>query len=447
MSDQIQRQVIYQTLWADHVIAFSSRYTSPEIPEWWWSEEQALGEPDVYPFYGDSVKAWAPLTANRQREFIELGYETAMKINRVTIYETMKPGSVDTVYVKNPDGAWIIVWSGTATPQPDEARAFQIEFPLTEFVVSEIRIAMNSPAVPYWNEIDAVSVSNPVDTIINPLTQYSWDMDDGNFYNTIGDVSHLYSQPGEYNVTLSITNPDGCSDFISKTVTVYDTGLVPLNLRAYLQGAFSGTEMNSELNINGALPLAQPYNNSPWNYSGEEAVVSIPDSDIVDWVLVELRKSSGGPETATSDSIITMKAAFIRQDGYITSTDGNSPIMIAVEDTVNIYPVVIHRNHLAIISSVSINKVSGRFDYDFTTAETQAFGSESLVNLGDDIYGMWTGDFNGDGLIDLTDINLWKSQAGKSGYMQQDGNMDGEVNNTDKNNYWLPNNGKSCHVP
>lgn len=446
-STEIERQVIYETLWADHVISFSSRYTSPEIPEWWWSEQQILGEPDVYPFYGDSVKAWAPLTANRQREFIELGYETAMKINRITIYETMKPGSVDTVYVKDPEDNWITVWTGTATPQPDSARAFQIGFPLTEFAVSEIRIAMNSPAVPYWNEIDAVSVSSPVDTIINPMTQYHWYMDDGAQYTTAGDIVHLYDQPGNYNVTLSITNPEGCSDYISKTATVYDTGMVPVNIRAYLQGPYSESGMGAGLNAGGFLPLVQPYNNLPWNYQGEEAVTSIPDSDIVDWVLVELRKSSGGPQTATSDSILTRIAGFIRQDGNITGTDGNTPLMASISDTINIYPVVIHRNHLCIISSVSINKVNGRFEYEFTSGEEQAWGMESQVPVSENVYGMRAGDFNSDRSIDTEDIVLWKTQAGTSGYNQGDVSLDGQVMNTDKNDFIIPNSGTQSYVP
>jgi PKD repeat protein len=447
-SAQIQRQVIYETLWADTVIAFSSRYTSPEIPDWWWSEEQILGEPDVYPFYGDSVKAWAPLTANRQREFIELGYDSAMRINRVTIYETMKPGTVDTVYVKNPDGDWVIVWSGTATPQPDSSRAFQIEFPLTDFEITEIRIAMNSPAVPYWNEIDAVSISSPVDTIINPLSQYHWDMGDDTFYSTAGDVSHLYSQPGEYDVILTITNPDGCADYIAKKVTVYGTGLIPVNLRAFLQGPFSDHEMNTNLNTSGFIPLVQPYNILPWNYQGGEVVISIPDSDIVDWILIELRKSTGGPETATSDSIVSRKAGFIRRDGFITSTDGNSPVMINISDTACIYPVVMHRNHLGIIASVAISKFNGRFEYDFTSGEGQAWGAESQIPVGENKYAMVAGDMDANGNIELTDKNgKWGSEAGLSGYLQSDSNLDSQVNNIDKNSSWLPNIGNSCHVP
>jgi PKD repeat protein len=447
MSSQIQRQIIYQTLWAHHVIAFSSRYTSPEIPEWWWSEEQALGEPDVYPNYGDSVKAWAPLTANRQREFIELGYETAMKINRVTVYETMKPGTVDTVYVKNPDGDWVIVWSGTAMPQPDEARAFEIEFPLTEFDVSDIRIAMNSPAIPYWNEIDAVSVSSPIDTIINPLTQYYWDMDDGNFYSTPDDPTHLYDQPGMYDVSLTITNPGGCEDLISKTVTVYEPGLVPVCLRAYLQGPFADTGMTVDLNAGDFLPLAQPYSNPPWNYTGNEAVASIPDADIVDWILVDIRKSTGGPETAISDSVIARVAGFIRMDGHITGTDGNTPLMASLSDTMNIYPVVMHRNHLGIISSVSMNRINGRFEYDFTSGEGKAWGAGSQIPVGENKFAMVAGDLDSDGLIDAADLNLWKSQAGVSGYTQGDVNLDGQVMNAGKNDFIIPNSGRESYIP
>ncbi|MBN1338239.1 MAG: right-handed parallel beta-helix repeat-containing protein, partial [Bacteroidales bacterium] len=62
-----------------------------------------------------------------------------------------------------------------------------------------------------------------------------------------------------------------------------------LDLKAFLEGPFNGSEMNTTLNSGGHLPLSQPYNQAPWYYSGTEAVTAIPNTDVVDWVLIELR--------------------------------------------------------------------------------------------------------------------------------------------------------------
>ena len=54
------------------------------------------------------------------------------------------------------------------------------------------------------------------------------------------------------------------------------------------------------LNLLNYIPTTQPYNIAPWNYTGTESVTTIPNSNVIDWVLVELRETTGGPETATS---------------------------------------------------------------------------------------------------------------------------------------------------
>jgi hypothetical protein len=124
-----------------------------------WFANQILGAPDVFPVYGDIPLAWAPLSTDDQREHIQIAYTNPAPINFIDVYETFNPGAVDTVYVKNPNtGLFEVVYTATAAPQPPVSRKLHITFPVTAFSVSEIRIAMNSPAVPDWNEIDAVGI-------------------------------------------------------------------------------------------------------------------------------------------------------------------------------------------------------------------------------------------------------------------------------------------------
>ncbi|OYT12885.1 MAG: hypothetical protein B6I19_08060, partial [Bacteroidetes bacterium 4572_114] len=188
-----------------------------------WGAIQTLGEPDVYPVYADSNRAWATLTPNGPHEWIELSYDDPSRISAVWIYENLKPGSVDTVYAKNPStGLWEILWSGTATPAPLEARIFKVGFPETTFPVSEIRIAMNTGAISYWSEIDAVALVTFVGEFPSDETAYEWDLNnDGHVdFTTKGDVSFTYPDPGVYEVKLRIVNNGVCENEIIKTHSV-----------------------------------------------------------------------------------------------------------------------------------------------------------------------------------------------------------------------------------
>ena len=83
---------------ASVVNSFSSEYSTTE-----WSANQILGAPDVYPAYGDIVGAWASASGDNNREFIQLGFNQAAPISYIDIYETLAAGSIDTIYVKNPN--------------------------------------------------------------------------------------------------------------------------------------------------------------------------------------------------------------------------------------------------------------------------------------------------------------------------------------------------------
>ncbi len=110
--------------------------------------------------------------------------------------------------------------------------------------------------------------------------------------------------------TLTVTDNNSCSSSDQVTVTVA-APLISLSLKVMLEGPFFATEMNSLLNSSGNIPLQQPYGVSPWFYTGSELVAGIPNANVTDWVLVELRQTSGGASTATSGTRIALKAGFV----------------------------------------------------------------------------------------------------------------------------------------
>jgi hypothetical protein len=96
-----------------------------------------------------------------------------------------------------------------------------------------------------------------------------------------------------------------------------------LDITVFLEGPFNSSDMNTSLNSSAYLPLAQPFGVAPWNYSGTESVSSIPNADVVDWVLIEMRDAPDAA-SATSATIIEQQAAFISEDGSMVATDGTS---------------------------------------------------------------------------------------------------------------------------
>ena len=72
--------------------------------------------------------------------------------------------------------------------------------------------------------------------------------------------------------------------------------------------------------------------------------------------------------------------------------------------------------------------------YDFTSSAGQTYGNGSTVNLGDGVYGSYSGDNNQDGVIDAADLVLIKSSLGSfivGSYDGKDLNGDGNVDIND----------------
>lgn len=224
--------------------------------------------------------------------------------------------------------------------------------------------------------------------------------------------------------------------------------LVNVNFEVLLEGPFNGSTLNNQLQTSGYLPLSHPYSNSPWNYPGYGTVTTIP-AGVVDWVLVQIRKASGGPGNANASTIVAEKAGFLCTDGKISDLDGISPLQFMLASTADLYAVVLHRNHLGIMSSITLTESAGVINYQFWTGSGQVYnGASGYKELIAGKWGMVSGDGNGDGQVSATDkINIWKVQAGASGYLSGDFNMNGPVNNEDKIMFWYPNSGFSSQVP
>ncbi len=222
-----------------------------------------------------------------------------------------------------------------------------------------------------------------------------------------------------------------------------------VDVTALLEGPFDGTDMQTVLNSDSYIPLSQPYNSSPWDYAGNESVAAIPNANVVDWVLVELRDA---PDAASAipGTTIERQAAFVLKDGTIVGTDGVNPLSCLTSGiTNNLFVVVYHRNHLAVMSANALTQTAGVYTYNFTTGANQAYGNgaDGQKEIATGIWGMCGGDANADGDISPADKTIWGTQAGTKGYNASDLDMNAQVNNQDKNELIVPNNNLQTQVP
>ncbi|MBN1340171.1 MAG: hypothetical protein JXA03_12655, partial [Bacteroidales bacterium] len=220
-----------------------------------------------------------------------------------------------------------------------------------------------------------------------------------------------------------------------------------LDVKVYLEGPFNGSLMTTTLNPV-MLPLTQPYNQAPWNYSGSESVTAIPNSTVVDWVLIELRDAPDAA-SATGATVLARRAGFLHNNGTVTGTDGTSLMQFTETITNQLLVVVRHRNHISIMSGDYLQNNAGICSWDFTSGINQAYGGGNAhKQIAPGIWGMTGADGNADNQINNGDKNdVWAGQAGSGGYKSGDFNLDAQVNNGDKNDIWVPNTGLGGQVP
>ncbi|GBD89951.1 putative endoglucanase [bacterium BMS3Abin04] len=179
-------------------------------------------------------------------------------------------------------------------------------------------------------KIDMTVFSNSVDaTWFNPITaEYT-----SGEQNVTNSGQHTFTPPSPGEWALLLDNS------------------VTLSVRIFLEGPYSGHKMTT--NLSSVIPFEQPYNVSPWNYSGNETIDdSFTNSNkIVDWVLVELRT---GVSPGSATNVVARKAVPVNEDGFIIDPNYRTTNVKFGVDPGEYFIVVYHRNHLAVMSSQKV---------------------------------------------------------------------------------------------
>jgi YHYH protein len=233
-------------------------------------------------------------------------------------------------------------------------------------------------------------------------------------------------------------SPQGSTSISACTLAV--TMPTILNLKAYIAGPFDDNFdlMNNTLRTLNKIPANQPYNDLHFGWQGTETInPNNLQSDIVDWVLVQIRN----PYT---NAYVTGKAGLLKRDGTIIdpehSTNGDSATGLSFTGitTLGSYKIVLqHRNHLGISSKtpISINP-GGTVSLDFTTnSNVKNNGQITVGTIGTSIvYGLRQADATKDGIVDAQDRNaIGNSNELSNVYDAKDLNNDGVVDAEDRN--------------
>lgn len=316
-----------------------------------------------------------------------------------------------------------------------------------EFVCTSV----TSPGIPISVGQNIIAAFNPHMKYID-LTEHGYLLLDVTSNRTQGEwyyVDDLSTPVSDVNFATAYFTNDGENHLnVFETVSTPSEALFPmapdlpqqsnkLYVKVWLQGAFDNTIGFMKRNYSTIyIPTEQPFNTQPWNYAGSEAVSASTDfsETVIDWVLVELRAGNLG------DSLVAQQAALLLEDGSIVPhtaalQTGNRPILFNnVPPNDNYYIAIRARNHVDVQSAADIF-VPNAPAYSFQTGVLQAMGNNAMVLLSNGEYGLYAGDFDGNGIVNFHDYNLFKANGGLSDYLPGDANVDLNVDAADFNLY------------
>jgi hypothetical protein len=215
-----------------------------------------------------------------------------------------------------------------------------------------------------------LTVNNPTSSniIISSATPYTWAAN-----GTIYSVSGIY-----YNAT---TNANGCAQNDTLQLTITTSSTATLNTKLFLQGYWNGTNM-----------VAARYDNLV--AAGSATPGNATD---VDEVTIELHN-------ATTYALVYTATGILQTNGSLTVTFPSAAIGN------NYYIVIKHQSALQLWSASPIT-IATSTSYDFSDDVNNAYTDGSnppMALLAPGVYGLYTGDVNGDEFIDAADLNVFE---------------------------------------
>lgn len=208
----------------------------------------------------------------------------------------------------------------------------------------------------------------------------------GTYYIIVEGFNATYQ--GTYTLDISTTPTTACSSIV--------------NLKLFVEGYY-----------NSATGLMKPVN------MNQGVGVSTTD---VETITVELHNATAPYALAATTT------AMLKTNGTVSSTFNTAP-------SGSFYVVVKTRNAIETWSATPLTVGASPLTYDFSTAATQAYGSNMVDMNGSGTYGLYSGDIDPahDGNVDTIDYPVWETDSNnfESGIFLTDLNGDGNVDTID----------------
>ncbi|HLN53472.1 MAG TPA: HYR domain-containing protein [Lentimicrobium sp.] len=328
--------------YANKVNAVSSEISGPGV-----GAVEALGSPDVYPATNAGKGVWSNGDNQAKRAWIVLEFPDPDPINYIEIFETVYPGSIDSVYIYDNDGNKIQKYSGTATVEPNEASKTLIQFDETLFDVSKIRISMNNDTTLTIQDNDTTvynhSGLHAIDAVAIGLMKVPGEYE-SYFWTPLNETSQSVTIDEEDKYQLTVTNANGCvwSDSMeviipepmTPTITASgptsfcegDTVILYSNIEKDITWSTGSTADSIIVTTSGTYSVS--YNNGCQTTTSSAKTITVyspPSAEI-----------SGGPICQGETETLTAESNF---ESYLWST-GQSTSSITVSQPGNYYVTV-----------------------------------------------------------------------------------------------------------
>lgn len=201
-----------ETQWVSTILEASSELTPRE-----YSAEQLIGKPDVTPGSGDSPNAWMPFRDDRE-EYVKVGFEKPMRIRQIAIAESFNPSAIYQIYLYDKAGNEFLINTFQPKPIDLKSRMLHVFFDLTEYEVEAVKVVLHCDAVPGYNAIDAIAISNstlPVKQAVKILESAIVNANPERLSETVNSV---------YNELKPMVTPDGKTLLFSRQYHPGNTG-------------------------------------------------------------------------------------------------------------------------------------------------------------------------------------------------------------------------------
>ena len=195
--------------------------------------------------------AWRPGTPDSGAEWTEVWFERPVLATAIEIHQSLNPGAITRVQVRDLEGELHEVWAGE-DPSRTCPAVLRIDFEPLSVASNSVRIELNTALIPGWNQIDAIKL------IGTPVPEFD------SVFMRLGDEANGRAPRQFHTASFIDIDHDGWADLVGKPDVSEDGREIKYLLHNQGEGHFVYRgpllPLPDGLNVNGG-PAAGDYDN------------------------------------------------------------------------------------------------------------------------------------------------------------------------------------------